>query len=101
MVINADDFYSRESYQVAADFMRDPANHGKSVLVGYVLEQVLSEFGEVNRGMIIQTAEGHLRNIIETKNIQKIGDEIQGVTDAGAVVRLQADQLCSMNMIGF
>lgn len=71
VVINADDFYGRESYQVVADFMKNPQNAGQNVLVGYVLAQVLSEFGGVSRGICQVSPDGYLQGIEETKNIQK------------------------------
>lgn len=40
-VINADDFYGRESYQVLADFLK---NNDQNCIVGYQLSEVLSDF---------------------------------------------------------
>lgn len=44
VVINADDFYDRESYQVVADFYANQEHQNTCCLVGYVLGKVLSDF---------------------------------------------------------
>ena len=51
-VINSDDFYGREGFQVVADFLRSVEGcRGKYALVGYFLKNTLSEFGSVSRGV--------------------------------------------------
>lgn len=69
VVINADDFYGRESYEVVAEYYRDPKHQNSCCLVGYVLGQVLSDFGGVSRGICELDANNHLVGIEETKEI--------------------------------
>lgn len=53
-VINADDFYGADAYLRAAQFLREPPHpNGKEhyAMVGYHLENTLSNHGDVNRGI--------------------------------------------------
>ena len=51
-VINADDFYGKESYQTMADYLRSiEGTKGKYSMIGYRLENTLSDFGSVSRGV--------------------------------------------------
>lgn len=48
-IINADDFYGRESYKILHDYLADP-NHTDYCLIGYILENTLTDNGSVTRG---------------------------------------------------
>ena len=85
-VINADDYYGKTGFEVAADFL------GKGyALVGYQLKNTLSDNGGVTRG-ICGVENGKLIGIEETKNIIKseLGAEANGK-------ELDLDALVSMN----
>jgi len=54
MVINADDFYGRESFAIGTDFMKninEKSNKMKSAIVGYKLLNTVTENGSVKRGI--------------------------------------------------
>ncbi len=72
-VINADDFYGQDAYRVAATFLRD-ASPSHYAMVGYPLENTLSEHGEVNRGICSRDSAGLLTNVEEYVNISRDGD---------------------------
>lgn len=84
-VINADDFYGRDAYARAAEFLRTshPAN-GKAhyAMVGYPLVNTLSDHGDVNRG-ICATDSGHLLTAVE--EYVKIEREADGVVRGNAL----------------
>ncbi len=62
-VINADDFYGRDAYAKAVGFMREiPDQH--CGMVGYPLENTLSDHGEVNRG-ICEVASSRVLSSVE------------------------------------
>ncbi len=86
-VINADDYYGKNGYRKAVDFM----DSGKYGLVGYVLKNTLSDNGGTTRG-VCTVENGRLVGINETKNIVKTasGAEANGVA-------LDVDSLVSMN----
>lgn len=89
-VINADDYYGKNGFIKAADFLGD--TYG---LVGYQLKNTLSDNGGVTRG-ICSVEHGKLTKIDETKNIEKTVDgSIVGAVADGIV--LDIDSLVSMN----
>ena len=67
-VINADDYYGKNGFKKAAEFLGDDY-----ALVGYILKNTLSDNGGVTRG-ICSVDNGRLVAIDETKNIVKHGD---------------------------
>ena len=85
-VINADDYYGKHGFRVAADYL----GNGYA-LVGYQLKNTLSDHGGVTRG-ICSVEDGKLTGIAETKNIIKTADgaEANGIP-------LNVDSLVSMN----
>ena len=100
-VINADDIYGRESYQVLADFLSDETTKNQGAIVGYQLPKVLSENGGVSRGLC-EMENGKLVKINETKNIQRINGEIIGMEESsGEEKKLSEEYLCSMGMLAF
>ncbi len=86
-VINADDYYGKESFAKAAEFLKN----GKYGLVGYILKNTLSENGGVNRG-ICMVEDGKLSAISETYDIRKTAD---GAESDGR--KLSMDSIVSMN----
>lgn len=101
VVINADDFYGRESYQVMADFLSNPENNRKTTIVGYQLSEVLSDFWTVSRGICKLDKVGNLISIHETKKIAKVDDKVLAENPDGTKYELNPNDLCSMNMMGF
>jgi len=103
-VINGDDYYGKESFKVLGDWLR--AHEGKTgefCLVGFELDNTLSESGAVSRGIGTADAEGYLTNVVEHHKIAMAEDgEIYGENSVtGETVELQGKALCSMNMWGF
>jgi len=93
-VINADDFYGRESFQVLGGFLR--AGGSDYAMVGYTLRNTLSEHGSVSRGVCECDAEGYLRAVAELTKVEK---HDRGAQAEGRV--LTGDELVSMNFWGF
>jgi len=93
-VINADDYYGRESFKKLADFY-STENH-TFCMVAFRLERTLSPFGGVTRG-ICKVENKRLINVVETGNIRKIKREVISDRD----VRLDGSEPVSANMWGF
>jgi UTP-glucose-1-phosphate uridylyltransferase len=73
VIINADDYYGQNAFKGAAEFIRTHKNDDSFALVGYKLEDTLSEFGTVSRG-VCTLKDNYLKTIIErTKIIKKNG----------------------------
>lgn len=99
-VINADDFYGRDAFQRLADALRANSPSAPNyVLVGYGLENTLSEHGSVSRG-VCDVREGHLRRVTERTHIERKGADIVADVE-GTLVPLAANTVVSMNMWGF
>jgi UTP-glucose-1-phosphate uridylyltransferase len=75
-VINADDFYGRQAYQVMADFLSTSVDENEYAMVGYNIGNTLSEFGTVSRGVCNTDANGNLTSIVERLKIKKDEDRI-------------------------
>ena len=101
-VINSDDFYGRDSFEVLArELMRPRDRKGDYCMVGFRIGNTMTENGGVNRG-VCQTKEGLLTSVEECKDI-RYGDnhEIFYTDAAGVNHSLDAGVPVSMNMWGF
>jgi NDP-sugar pyrophosphorylase family protein len=99
LVINGDDFYGRESFRIAADFLRNECTEDTYAIPAYRLENVLSDAGTVKRG-VCTTKDGYLVRIDETFEVERdLEDKISGVTwDGKPMENLSDDTPISMNM---
>ncbi len=100
-VINADDFYGKESYQVLADFLRSvEGKKNQYCMIGYRVANTLSENGSVSRGVCTTDAEGHLTDVVERTQIEDKNGTIV-FTENGIDTPLDPHTPVSMNMWGF
>ena len=75
-VINADDFYGRDGFVKAADFLHKECAENKYSIIGYQLAKTLSEFGTVSRGVCEVNANNDLVDIKERTKIYRDNDII-------------------------
>jgi len=104
LVINGDDFYGRESFEIAARWCRaHEGTQGEYALIGFELDNTLSESGGVSRGICSYDEAGHLVSIAEHLDIKKEADGVVRGNNSvtGQRVELDPKALCSMNMWGF
>ena len=95
LIINADDFYGRESFELASqmlDSWKDLSGL-KAGMIGFRLDQTLSDHGSVSRG-ISQVENGQLVEVVETHGIQPS----EGGIIADNNQTLANDSIASMNM---
>ena len=92
--INADDYYGRESFKTIADFYARESN--AFTLVAFRLENTLSIFGSVTRGLC-EVKNDRLVTVIETDDIRKTNLGITSNRD----INLNGNEPVSMNMWGF
>ena len=76
LVINADDFYGRDSYFVARDFLLSNEKNKYST-IGYKAKNTMTKNGSVKRG-VIKSSNGNLESITESK-LEYVGDRILAV----------------------
>lgn len=102
-VINGDDYYGKDSFKVIAQWLKEHENTtGKYCLVGFKLENTLSESGGVSRGICTSDANGYLTHVEEHHKIAREADGlVYGENSKAERVCLDAEELCSMNMWGF
>lgn len=98
-VINADDFYGREAFQSVSNFFANEKN-GSHAMVGYLLKNVLSEYGSVSRGCGETDADGNLTTVVERTTIVKENGKIVSKEKEGDRV-LNENTPTSMNFWGF
>ena len=99
-VINADDYYGVEAFQQMADFLKKDCSEKKYGMVGYILNNTLSENGSVSRGVCSVNEHGNLAEVNERTSIAKVNDEIQ-YQDANGSHFLPDNTIVSMNFWGF
>ena len=101
-VVNADDFYGRDAYKTLHAYLAALANDETDyAMVGYRLDETLSEHGTVSRGICRKDADGFLEQIREHKKIASENGQIFDTLPDGKKVELQPDDVTSMNMFGF
>ncbi|MCQ2264847.1 MAG: nucleotidyltransferase [Bacteroidales bacterium] len=101
-VINADDFYGKNSFKTMAQFLQQEQDTEcpQFSMVGYQLRNTLSEHGSVSRG-VCQTDDQHnLLSITEMTKISRTENGIQNIDDNG-ITNLAENTVVSMNFWGF
>ncbi len=100
-VINADDFYGKEAFEVIAKFLSEDRAPTEHAMVGYHLSNTLTENGSVARGVCTCDENGFLKDIVERTKIVKRGEGAAYTEDGETYVELPMDSLVSMNLWGF
>ncbi|MBQ8208208.1 MAG: nucleotidyltransferase [Clostridia bacterium] len=98
-VINSDDFYGRDAFMKLAAHLKN-ADKGHCCMVGYVLDNTLTENGTVSRGECSVDADGFLLNVTERTKLKRDGD-MAAYEDDGTWHRIPKDTIVSMNCLGF
>lgn len=99
-VINADDFYGRESYEKMTRFLTTEVTDNRFSLVGYQIDKTLSEHGSVSRGVCEADEKGYLKEIHERTKVYFKGKDVY-YEENGEEKPLPSDNRVSMNFWGF
>ena len=99
-VINADDFYGKESFDILGKFLSTGVQPHLHAMVGYAIENVLSEHGTVSRGVCTMNAANQLIGMVERTSIARIEDKIISKGE-GEELEIQEGTPVSMNFWGF
>lgn len=103
-VINADDYYGPGAFQSIFEYLETAEDDEKYryCMVGYQLENTLTENGSVARGVCEVTADGQLSDIVERTKIMRREDGIAFTEDDGDTwIPLSEGTTVSMNFWGF
>ena len=102
-VINADDYYGIHAFKVIYDALctqQDDLKYRYS-MVGYVLENTLTENGHVARGVCTTDEQGNLASICERIHIEKKDGGAAYTEDGNTWVPISQKSIVSMNLWGF
>lgn len=102
-VINADDYYGRNSYKIMYDFLVRTTEEvpGQYCMVGFELQKTVSEHGSVARGICQVNNHGFLQGMVERTKVFLKDGEIVFEDEDGSVQRLDPMDTVSMNLFGF
>ena len=101
LVINADDFYGRDSFAVIGRELSAATGRGNYCMVGFRVGNTLSESGTVSRGVCTTDAEGYLTGVVERTDIARRDGKISFTGDDGQMETTAETTPVSMNMWGF
>lgn len=101
-VINADDYYGPESFRLLCEFLKSvEGQKGKYCMIGFKIENTLSENGGVSRGLCEVNAEGYLTGVKECHGIEMTPEGTLIQEEDGKKLPFPAGASVSMNMWGF
>lgn len=99
-VINSDDYYGREAFDVLGKYLSSISNDcTEHAMVGYVLGNTMSPSGSVSRG-VCSVKDNCLESIVENLKIYYEGDKIVSEID-DKKIQLTGKEWVSMNLFGF
>ena len=104
-VINADDFYGGTGFKLLADFLQlrntDSAGTVAFAMVGFILNNTLSDHGSVSRGICTIDSDDLLQDVTEVTKIIKSGNGAKNIAEGESVTDMTGEEVVSMNMWGF
>lgn len=99
-VINADDFYGQASFQSIGKFLTSEVRPDLHAMVGYAVQNVLSENGTVSRGVCETNEKGQLIGMIERTSIAREEGKILSKGE-NEILEIVENTPVSMNFWGF
>lgn len=100
-IINADDFYGLDAFRVMGDFLKSNKDPNRYAVVGYRVENTLSENGSVKRG-ICEKSNGQLVRMIESSVEKgKDGKIVASPLSGDLPFEVGSKDFVNMNMLCF
>ncbi|KAA6349947.1 hypothetical protein EZS27_002656 [termite gut metagenome] len=101
-VINADDFYGRNSFAVIGKALSEiDGKKNDYCMIGYRVGNTLSESGTVARGVCATDENGYLTTVVERTSIERIDGKVSFKDEKGETVTIDDNTPVSMNIWGF
>ena len=102
-VINCDDFYGRDSFEVMGKWLNNLPEDSQNTysMVGFRVGNTLSESGTVSRGICETNDQRQLTSVVERTKIMRREGEVQYIDDNGEWVSTPETTPVSMNFWGF
>ena len=104
IIINGDDYYGQQTYQVAANYLRGLKSNkeGQYVNVAFKVANTMTENGSVKRGVCFYDKDLYLTKMIESSVERNAKGEVECTPlDGGDSFIVPDDQLVSMNLFAF
>ena len=102
IIINGDDFYGKETYEVAFNYLSSlpKGSEGKYANVAFRVANTMTENGAVKRGVAFEK-DGMLTKLVESSIERKDGKIICSPLDGSEPFEVNEDQPVSMNLFAF
>lgn len=101
-VINADDFYGREAFEVMSAALNTiDKNSNEFNMIGYVLKNTVSDYGFVSRGECQVDENNFLQGLVERLHIEKVDGVLKFKDEEGNLKPISEETIVSMNFFGF
>lgn len=101
-IINADDFYGREAFEIMAkELMKTKKDSYNFNMIAYLLKNTVSDYGFVSRGECQIDCNGYLTKVTERTYIEKINGQLKFKNDDGKFISIDKNKVVSMNFWGF
>ncbi len=101
-IINADDFYGKDAFNVMAKSLikTDKTSYNFNMMA-YLLKNTVSDYGFVSRGECEVDEKGYLKDVTERTHIEKVNGELMRKDDNGNFISIHENTIVSMNFWGF
>ena len=102
-IVNSDDFYGRDSFEVMGKFLSNlpEGSKNKYAMVGFRVGNTLSESGTVSRGVCATNSENLLTDVVERTKIERHNGDVQYLDENEKWVTIDDKTPVSMNFWGF
>lgn len=101
VICNADDYYGKDAFKKVIEWFHEGEKENEYCMVGYKVENTLSDHGTVTRGVCQRNEDNYLTSIKEVMNIRKGADGRGECEEDGKYVPLPEGTPVSMNFWGF
>ena len=103
IIINGDDFYGKETYEIAHDYLANlpKGSKGKYANVAFLVKNTMTENGSVKRGVTFSDENHYMTQLIESSIERKDGKIVATPLEKGEPFVIGEDQLVSMNLFAF
>ena len=104
IIINSDDYYGRDAFMVAANYLNSLKKGSKNTYgnIGYMAKNTITENGSVKRGVLFFDKNNKLEKLVESK-IEKVNGKLVAspLDEPENTYAIKDDALVSMNMFAF